>query len=395
MKKNKKNGRFSTKNSTRKGFYMFSRDLLSSQRYRRCSWVAKGVYCDLLNVLALQPKPGSICLRDFDLRPKNERSLTFRCIQCQKKARLGEYQSIVYFAEAISVSGASGPRPGLIHGLQELYLRGMIIIEGDTMIQPRMYLDNGYELTDEEGNPRLLTDDGVTVVGSLDDAASNSVAERVRMQNSDDFKAEKDDKKDIKKSRVGAGDAHVRQESKSKSNNIDKNNSKKRGVGKNTPEGTKTQTDNLNESTDGEKCGLEREKASEGTIIPPKGEKRADSPAKGKNDPLETSPTFDEFWNAYDKKRDCGASERLWRTLKQADKEAIMAYIPLYKTAQPTKRFRKDPTTFLRHRSWEDEIISDNDALPSHTSAQHLQARRSDDSPKQVSEDNFAGQETW
>jgi hypothetical protein len=395
MKKNKKNGRFSTKNSTRKGFYMFSRDLLSSQRYRRCSWVAKGVYCDLLNVLALQPRPGSICLRDFDLRPKNERSLTFRCLQCQKKARLGEYQSIVYFAEAISVSGASGPRPGLIHGLQELYLRGMIIIEGDTMIQPRMYLDNGYELTDEEGNPRHLTDDGVTVVGSPDDAASDPDAERVRMQKSDDFNAEKDDKKDIKKSRVGAGDAPVRQESKSKSNNIDKNNSKKRGVGKNTTEGAKTQNNNPDESVGCEKCGLEREKASGGTIIPQRGEKRADSPAKPQIDPIETSPTFCEFWDAYDKKRDRGASERLWNALKQEDKEAIMVYIPLYKTAQPTKRFRKDPTTFLRHRSWEDEIISDNDAPSSQAAKHRSQTRRTDDTPKQVNDDNFDGMDKW
>ncbi len=138
MKKERKNGKGQRRNSTRKGFYMFSRDLLSSQRYRRCSWVAKGVYCDLLNVLALQPRAGAISLSDFDLRPKNERSLTFRCLQCQKKAKSGEYKSITYFAEAIAVAGASGPRPGLIHGLQELYLRGMIIIEGDTLIQPRM-----------------------------------------------------------------------------------------------------------------------------------------------------------------------------------------------------------------------------------------------------------------
>jgi len=209
MSKNKKNGRGSTKSSARKGFYMFSRDLLSSQRYRRCSWVAKGVYCDLLNVLALQPNPGSICLRDFDLKPKNERSLTFRCLQCQKKAKAGEYQSITYFAEAISVSGASGPRHGLIHGLQELYIRGMIIIEGDTLIQPRMYLDNGFELTDADGNPRLLTDDGVTVVGSPDDAAGDPDVEEVRLSESDDFNAEKSAKKRAKNPRVGAGDAHA------------------------------------------------------------------------------------------------------------------------------------------------------------------------------------------
>jgi len=399
MKTNKKNGRVSTKNSTRKGFYMFSRDLLSSQRYRRCSWNAKGVYCDLLNVLALQPNPGSICLRDFDLRPKNERSLTFRCLQCQKKAKVGEYQSIVYFAEAIAVSGASGPRPGLIHGLQELYLRGMIIIEGDTMIQPRMYLDNGFELTDEEGNPRLLTDDGVTVVGSPDDATSDQDAERVRMQKSDDFSAEKDGKKDIKNPRAGAGDAHAQSKRVGvRDNNINKTNNesiRKRGMGKNEADDSKTQNNNPKKSVKVEKGGLEQKKSREGTSIPPEGEKRDDSPAMPPKSPTETSLTFDEFWDAYDKKRDRVASEKLWNALKQSDREAIMAYIPLYKRAQPTKRFRKDPTTFLRHRSWEDEIISENEIAVSQPKVHRSQPRRSEEIPKHVDEDNFAGQETW
>ena len=166
-------------------------------------------------------------------------------------------------------------------------------------------------------------------------------------------------------------------------------------MGKNTPGGTKTQNGNPSESTEGEKCGFEREKPSEGTIIPQKGEKRADSPEKGKNDPIEAHPTFSEFWDAYDKKRDRGASERLWSTLKQADREAIMAYIPLYKMAQPTKRFRKDPTTFLRHRSWEDEIISDNDASSSLTAKHRSQTHRTDDTPKQVNDDNFDGMDKW
>lgn len=212
-----------------RGWYCFSRDLLSSQRYRRCSWTTKGVYFDLLNVLSLQRHPGALCLKDYDLKPNNERSLTSRCLQCQKKAKEGEYQSLKYFAEAISVS-VSGPRPTLLHGLQELYLRGIIIIEGDTLIQKRMYRDNGFDLSDDMAT--LNGADVMVVAGSPDDAAPDPDAENLRL--SEGAKgALSSDKQKINVSscaRVGGGDAPAQsKESESKSNN---NKDIKRGVGK-------------------------------------------------------------------------------------------------------------------------------------------------------------------
>ena len=83
------------------------------------------------------------------------------------------------------------------------------------------------------------------------------------------------------------------------------------------------------------------------------------SPKPKPKKPKESLP-FQDFWDLYDKKRDRPASERLWTALPIRDQRAIMEYIPKYKDAQPEKRFRKDPTTFLRHRSWEDELISDH-----------------------------------
>ena len=71
---------------------------------------------------------------------------------------------------------------------------------------------------------------------------------------------------------------------------------------------------------------------------------------------------FEEFWNDYEKK--VGKKDKLipkWRKLSDADKINIKAYIPLYKTAQPDKKYRKNPETFLNNKSWDDEIISNND----------------------------------
>ena len=69
-------------------------------------------------------------------------------------------------------------------------------------------------------------------------------------------------------------------------------------------------------------------------------------------------PTFEDFWDAYNKKRgDVSKIKIKWGKLSQSDKEAIMDYIPKYIFSQPDKQYRKDPLTFLNNKSWNDEII--------------------------------------
>jgi len=264
-----------------KGWYCFSRDLLSSQRYRRCSWATKGVYFDTLNVLSLQTKPGSLCLKDFDLYPKKERSLTQRCLACQRRSKNGEYQSIKYFAEAIAVS-ASGPRPGLIHGLQELYLRGIIVIEGDTLIQPRMFRDNGFDAADLVEYMDMLDDENAMIVsGSPDDGEADPDAETMRMgegKNNDTEKGEKGIKKDAKKPRVGTGDAPAQSKrgrvGVRDNNKIDSNKGVQGGV---TPVKPKTQE----KSPNNENGASESEKKSGTGNLSSDAQKRADSPKNG------------------------------------------------------------------------------------------------------------------
>lgn len=69
---------------------------------------------------------------------------------------------------------------------------------------------------------------------------------------------------------------------------------------------------------------------------------------------------FDNFWNDYDKK--VGRKEKLivkWKALSNKNKLLIKEHIPKYKIAQPEKRYRKNPETYLNNFSWLDEIISD------------------------------------
>ena len=264
-----------------KGWYCFSRDLLSSQRYRRCSWATKGVYFDTLNVLSLQTKPGSLCLKDFDLYPKKERSLTQRCLACQRRSKNGEYQSIKYFAEAIAVS-ASGPRPGLIHGLQELYLRGIIVIEGDTLIQPRMFRDNGFDAADIGEYMDMLDDENAMIVsGSPDDGEADPDAETMRMgegKNNDTEKGEKGTKKDVKKPRVGTGDAPAQSKrgrvGVRDNNKIDSNKGVQGGVAPVKPKTHEKSPITENGASEGEK------KSGTGNLSSDT-QKRADSPKNG------------------------------------------------------------------------------------------------------------------
>lgn len=69
-------------------------------------------------------------------------------------------------------------------------------------------------------------------------------------------------------------------------------------------------------------------------------------------------PTFNDFWNLYDKKIGREKSEKKWGKLTQSEKEKILEYLPGYIAATPDAQYRKNPETFLNNKSWNDEIIS-------------------------------------
>ena len=67
---------------------------------------------------------------------------------------------------------------------------------------------------------------------------------------------------------------------------------------------------------------------------------------------------FEILWELYDKK--IGNKEKLkkkWDKLSQTEKEDVFIYIPKYKKHNPEKKYRKNLETFLNNKSWNDEII--------------------------------------
>jgi uncharacterized protein YdaU (DUF1376 family) len=67
---------------------------------------------------------------------------------------------------------------------------------------------------------------------------------------------------------------------------------------------------------------------------------------------------FEKFWNLYDKKvGDRNKIEKKFNALSKENQNNIFDYIPKYIQAQPEKRYRKNPDTFLNQKGWNDEII--------------------------------------
>lgn len=73
---------------------------------------------------------------------------------------------------------------------------------------------------------------------------------------------------------------------------------------------------------------------------------------------VEIWPTFLNFWDAYERKGNRKTAEAEWAKTTQAEREAIMDNVPKYNASKPDKQFRKDGERYLKHRVWEDAIIT-------------------------------------
>ena len=67
-------------------------------------------------------------------------------------------------------------------------------------------------------------------------------------------------------------------------------------------------------------------------------------------------PTFDDFWELYDKKKDKKKCVTKWAKIKQSDKELIMQHVPMYLQTISEKQYQKFPYTYLNGECWNDEI---------------------------------------
>lgn len=101
----------------------------------------------------------------------------------------------------------------------------------------------------------------------------------------------------------------------------------------------------------------EESKPDDNTII----SSSYDQHMENENENRNINIDFDVFWNLYDKKiGDKIKILKKWKHLSNSDRIAIIEYIPKYIDANPDKKYRKNPETFLNNKSWNDEIIKHN-----------------------------------
>jgi len=73
---------------------------------------------------------------------------------------------------------------------------------------------------------------------------------------------------------------------------------------------------------------------------------------------VEFWPTFEDFWDKYDKKVGKPKCIDLWGKVKQPDRELIMQHLDTYQMKD--KQYRLDPERYLKRRTWNDEVILTN-----------------------------------
>jgi len=72
---------------------------------------------------------------------------------------------------------------------------------------------------------------------------------------------------------------------------------------------------------------------------------------------LDLWPSFNDFWDKYDKKQDRPKCELKWKKIQQEAREKIMHHLDIYIPSTPDKQYRKNPLTYLNSQSWENEVI--------------------------------------
>ena len=92
------------------------------------------------------------------------------------------------------------------------------------------------------------------------------------------------------------------------------------------------------------------------------------SPSQAKKD--EWDEEFERFWDMYGKKvGDKSKIQTKFLRLSKAVRLQIFKTLPAYIESTPDKKFRKNPETYLNNKSWNDEIINDNGARQTQTTA--------------------------
>ena len=78
---------------------------------------------------------------------------------------------------------------------------------------------------------------------------------------------------------------------------------------------------------------------------------------KGEKENIKSVFSFSSFWEGYQKKTDKAKAEKLYSKVSESDRTLIREKLPQYVKSTPDVQYRKNPTTWLNGKCWNDEII--------------------------------------
>jgi hypothetical protein len=139
---------------------LYTKDYTGDERLRMCSPAAWGVYSYLLCLLNSTKVRGCYRLSLLERRPDLKRSLTQRCLSATS-----EVAKIPPFAEILQRQ-MPWKKTEILRALKELLFYGVIVLEDDAIIQPRMYREGGHILKkdlDRVGEQPFSAGDGSSV----------------------------------------------------------------------------------------------------------------------------------------------------------------------------------------------------------------------------------------
>lgn len=101
---------------------------------------------------------------------------------------------------------------------------------------------------------------------------------------------------------------------------------------------------------------------NKGLASPLKGAKDKDKDKDNLEKERARGTPFDSWWTLYGK-GSRKLSAEVWDKMPEEDRLACIAKTPAYIASKPEAKFRKDGERFLKHRTWEDPIVSDKPVL--------------------------------
>lgn len=119
---------------------LYTKDYTGDEKLRMCSPAAWGVYSYLLCLMNSSKVRGEYRLSHLERRPELKRSLTQRALTATS-----EDKRIAPFAEILQRQ-MPWKKTEILRALKELIFYGVVVLEEDAIIQPRMYRESGHRL---------------------------------------------------------------------------------------------------------------------------------------------------------------------------------------------------------------------------------------------------------